>query len=66
MPYGRHLHPDERRHLEDLIKVFFAEKHFEGCGGLEITDEIKVTIGAPDIDCMRVSQNPAAAERASP
>ncbi len=46
VPYCRHLHPDERRHLEDLIKVFIAEKHFEGCGGLEITDEIKVTIAA--------------------
>ena len=46
VPYGRHLHPEERRHLEDLIKVFIAEKHFEGCGGLEITDEVKVTIAA--------------------
>jgi hypothetical protein len=46
VPYCRHLHPDERKRLEDLIKVFVAEKHFEGCGGLEITDEIKVTIAA--------------------
>jgi len=46
VPYGRQLHPEERRHLEDLIKVFIAEKHFEGCGGLEITDEVKVTIAA--------------------
>ena len=29
-----------------LIQVFLAEKVFEGCGGLEITDEIRVTIAA--------------------
>ena len=46
MPYGRHLHADERKRLEAQIKVFIAGKHFEGCGGLEITDEIKVTIAA--------------------
>jgi Mlc titration factor MtfA (ptsG expression regulator) len=28
------------------IHVFLAEKHFEGCGGLEITEEIHVTIAA--------------------
>jgi Mlc titration factor MtfA (ptsG expression regulator) len=32
--------------LEGLIRVFLAEKSFEGCGGLELTDEIKVTIAA--------------------
>jgi Mlc titration factor MtfA (ptsG expression regulator) len=26
--------------------VFLAEKHFEGCGGLALTDEIRVTIAA--------------------
>lgn len=46
VPYVRHLHPDERRRLEDLVKVFVREKHFEGCAGLAITDEMKVTIAA--------------------
>ena len=46
VPYCRCLHPDERRRLEDLIKVFISEKHFEGCAGLTITDEIKVTVAA--------------------
>ncbi len=32
--------------LNGLVNVFIAEKHFEGCGGLEMTDEIKVTIAA--------------------
>ncbi len=27
-------------------QVLLAEKHFEGCGGLELTDEIRVTIAA--------------------
>ena len=30
--------------LEGLVNLFIAEKRFEGCNGLEITDEIKVTI----------------------
>jgi Mlc titration factor MtfA (ptsG expression regulator) len=28
------------------VQVFLAEKRFEGCGGLQITDEIRVTIAA--------------------
>lgn len=37
---------DERlkSELKGLVNVFLAEKVFEGCGGLEMTDEIKVTI----------------------
>lgn len=35
-----------RRELEELVQVFLAEKHFEGCGGLELTDEMRVTIAA--------------------
>jgi hypothetical protein len=42
----RCLHPDERKRLEDLIKVFISEKHFEGCAGMAVTDEIKVTVAA--------------------
>jgi Mlc titration factor MtfA (ptsG expression regulator) len=32
--------------LHSLVNVFLDEKKFEGCGGLEITDEIKITIAA--------------------
>ena len=28
------------------VQVFLAEKNFEGCGGLELTEEIRVTIAA--------------------
>lgn len=34
---------------EELLghaQVLIAEKHFEGCGGLELTDEMRVTIAA--------------------
>ncbi|HSV27104.1 MAG TPA: zinc-dependent peptidase, partial [Sedimentisphaerales bacterium] len=32
-----------REQLHGFIQVFVAEKRFEGCGGQEITDEIRVT-----------------------
>ncbi len=46
VPFFKELHTEERERLEDLIKVFIHEKHFEGCGGFEITDEVKVTVAA--------------------
>nr|WP_320116185.1 M90 family metallopeptidase [uncultured Desulfuromonas sp.] len=36
----------ERAQLRALIQVFIAEKQWEGAGGLEIDDEIRVTISA--------------------
>ena len=44
--YYRLLSDGEKTELRKLIHVFLAEKRFEGCGGLEITDEIRVTIAA--------------------
>lgn len=35
-----------KQELHGRIAVFLDEKEFEGCGGLEITDRIKVTIAA--------------------
>jgi MtfA peptidase len=46
VPFYRHLPDADRRELQGLVQVFLAEKQFEGCGGLELTDEIKVTIAA--------------------
>lgn len=43
--YGM-LSDAERAHLRALIQVFIAEKDWEGCGGLTLTDEIRVTISA--------------------
>lgn len=42
----RRLGDDGRKELRALIQVFVAEKHWEGCGGLVLTDEIQVTIAA--------------------
>src|SRR5438046_6342449 len=36
----------EQSRLRDVLRIFVAEKEFEGCGGLEMTDEIRVTIAA--------------------
>ncbi len=46
VPYVRLLSAQERAQLAGDIRVFLAEKRFEGCAGLEITDEIRLTIAA--------------------
>ncbi len=43
--YGR-LSAEEREGFHDHLKVFFWEKHWEGVGGLELTEEMKVVIAA--------------------
>jgi Mlc titration factor MtfA (ptsG expression regulator) len=44
--YYNRLPEADKKELQRHILVFTAEKRFEGCGGLEITDEIRVTIAA--------------------
>ena len=44
-PYDK-LSDDLRKELHQDIQIFLMEKSFEGCGGLTLTDEIKVTIAA--------------------
>jgi len=46
VPFVRYLPPSDREELERRIRVFLAEKRFEGAGGLAMTDEIRVTIAA--------------------
>ena len=46
VPFYAYLPVADRRELQGLVQVFLAEKIFEGCAGLELTDEIKVTIAA--------------------
>jgi Mlc titration factor MtfA (ptsG expression regulator) len=46
IPLYAHLPASLKHQLHGHIQVLLAEKHFEGCGGLEMTDEIKVTIAA--------------------
>src|SRR5712691_11474420 len=40
------LPADDQTELLGHVQVFLAEKRFEGCGGLRMTDEILVTIAA--------------------
>src|SRR3954454_2284406 len=46
LPMFERLTEADRRELQGHVQVFLAEKYFEGCGGLCLTDEIKVTIAA--------------------
>lgn len=46
VPYVATLSAGDQRELEGHIQVFLAEKTFEGCGGLAMTGEIKLTIAA--------------------
>lgn len=45
-PLDARLPDEDRRELRRRIQIFLAEKHFEGLGGLDLTDEIRVTIAA--------------------
>lgn len=36
----------ERQQLHEWIAVFIDEKSFEGCGGMEISDEVRLTVAA--------------------
>jgi Mlc titration factor MtfA (ptsG expression regulator) len=45
-PLFQRLPERDRAELLGHVQVFLAEKQFEGCGGLELTDEIRVTIAA--------------------
>src|SRR5439155_1200884 len=42
--FFRRLSANDQTELLGHIQVFLAEKRFEGCGGLELTDEIRLTI----------------------
>jgi MtfA peptidase len=46
LPIFRRFSLADQTELMGHIHVFLAEKYFEGCGGLELTDEIRVTIAA--------------------
>src|SRR5882762_871375 len=46
VPLAHALSSDERERLLRLVQMFLTDKHFEGCGGLTLTEEMKVTIAA--------------------
>lgn len=46
MPYFKHMPADLQLQLKKHIQVFLSEKTFKGFNGIEINDEIRVTIAA--------------------
>jgi hypothetical protein len=46
VPLYARLSKADQEELKQHILVFMAEKRFEGCGGLRMTDQIKITIAA--------------------
>ena len=46
LPLWERLSEDQRARLEGLVQVFLDEVGFEGCGGLEMSDEIRTVIAA--------------------
>jgi MtfA peptidase len=46
LPVFSRLTREDQDELLAHVQVFVAEKHFEGAGGLTLTDEIKVTVAA--------------------
>ncbi|MBD2260028.1 M90 family metallopeptidase [Pseudanabaena sp. FACHB-2040] len=46
LPIYHQLSPNQRQRLQGHIQVFLAEKQFIGCRGLQVSEEMKVTIAA--------------------
>ena len=46
VPYFAWLSVDRQTRLRDNLRIVIAEKEWVGCGGLSVTDEMRVTIAA--------------------
>ena len=44
LPFFDRLPKADQKELLGHVQVFLAEKRFEGCGGLEVTEEMRLTI----------------------
>lgn len=44
LPFFDRLTPADQKELLEHVQVFLAEKRFEGCAGLEVTEEMRITI----------------------
>lgn len=44
VPHWQRLNDEEQQTIRRLVQVFVEEKTWEGCRGIEVTDEMKVTI----------------------
>jgi hypothetical protein len=46
VPLAWRLESADRQRLRELVQVFVAEKSWEGCGGLDLTEEMQVIVAA--------------------
>jgi Mlc titration factor MtfA (ptsG expression regulator) len=46
LPMVGRLSSEHWNQLAGLMQIFLAEKKFEGCGGLEVTETMKITVAA--------------------
>ena len=46
VPMVRAMSRDDRDRLGGIVRVLLDEKTFEGCAGMEVTDEVRLTIAA--------------------
>jgi Mlc titration factor MtfA (ptsG expression regulator) len=46
VPFFGQLQPPLRERFLRLLKIFIAEKHFIAAGGMEMSEEVRVVIGA--------------------
>lgn len=46
LPIYAGMHVEQQQQLKQLIKQFIADKHFIGCGGQIVDDEIRISIAA--------------------
>ncbi len=44
VPYYRLLPAEQQARLREMTQALIAEKHFEGCRGFKVSDEMKVTV----------------------
>ena len=57
LPFVAHLPGQLQEKLQNLIKAFVADKQFIGCAGLEVDDDMRVTIAAQA--CLLVLNQPS-------
>ncbi|MBA3501891.1 MAG: zinc-dependent peptidase, partial [Deltaproteobacteria bacterium] len=46
VPLAWRLQSAERQRLRELVQIFIAEKTWEGCSGLDLTEEMQVIVAA--------------------
>jgi Mlc titration factor MtfA (ptsG expression regulator) len=62
IPFYRKLAPDLQRQLQRMVVQFLHQKKFVGCAGLEVSDEMRITIAAQA--CLLLLNRPSKVYRA--